>query len=116
MSSVGANKLLLSIFGLLYLLVIGDCVSTYLCLTTVSDSYAAWESNPISAWIFQQLGLIPGLVAMLVVKGFGVLILNVMSKKNKSNYIVILVGMLGAVLITGYVNYNNWGVYYHLVN
>jgi len=113
---VGANKLLLSIFGILYLLVIGDCVSTYLCLTTFNDGYTAWEGNLVSAWLFQQLGLIPGLGAMLVAKALGIVILNVLSKRSRSNYVVVLVGMIGAVLITGYVNYNNWYVYSHLIS
>ena len=113
---MGENKLLLSIFGVLYLLVIGDCVSTYLCLTTVNEGYSAWEGNPASAWIFQQLGLIPGLGAMLVAKALGILILNALSKRSRSSYVFILVGMLGAVLITGYVNYNNWYVYSHLIS
>ena len=110
------NKLLLVISVLLYLLIIGDCISTYYCLTTPTLTYEVREGNPATAWLFQQVGLVTGLWLLLVVKAVGLVYLSAISKHCRVRYWTVLVGMVGAILVTGYVNYNNWSVYYHILH
>ncbi len=110
------NKFLLSVFILLYLLIVGDCVSTYFCLTASTSAYRVWEGNPVTNWLFQWVGLVPGLVLLAVAKAVGLFYLFAVAKTGRVYYLLILIGMLGATLIAGYVNYNNWSVYYHILH
>jgi len=113
MSSVGANKLLLAIFGVLALLILGDDVSTYLCLTTPSENYNTTEANPLSAWMFGLMGIIPALTLQGVVKGGGMVVLYKMGTLwNPRTYKLIAWGMGGAVLVTLLANLNNWYTLY----
>jgi hypothetical protein len=95
----------------LFLLIVGDCVSTYFCLTTASDEYQVWEFNPISDWMFQAWGLIPGLLVFVLVKGLGLIYLYKRASVSILRHKIVCVFIVGAILITGYVNYNNWSIY-----
>lgn len=110
------NRLLLSVFVLLMFLVVGDCVSTYYCLTTATDTYQVREGNVVVGWLLQQVGLVEGLTLLAAAKATGLVYLFVAAKVNRAHYLTILVGTLGATLITGYINYSNWSVYYTLLN
>lgn len=112
MSSAGASKLLLSIFGVLYLLVLGDCVSTYLCLTTPSPNHNISEANPVSAWTFSLIGLVPGLTLMAAGKAIGLVILYRLAMSKAHTYWLIAGGMSVALFITLYANLNNWYILY----
>lgn len=110
MSSAAASNFLLVLFSLLYLLIIGDCVSTYLCLTTISDTYRVWEGNLISAWLFELVGLVPGLVLFALVKAVGLVWLYRLAMKSERRYIWIVSMMSVAFCITAYANFNNWRI------
>lgn len=105
------NSLLLELFLVLFLLIAGDCVSTYLCLTTFSERYLAWEANPVTAWLFAAIGLLPGLSLMLVGKSLMFIPLYKLAQLSRGLYRFILLGTLLAVLLTAWVNYNNWSLY-----
>ncbi len=110
------SKLLLPIFCVVLLLIVGDCVSTYYCLTTPSPGIRVWEANPLAEWLFQKVGLVPGLALHVVVKGILLVLLYRLTERSKVSRRIILGGMTGAALLMGYVNYSNWSIYLALVN
>lgn len=105
------SQLLIISMTCLFLLVLGDCWSTYLGLITPNVGYHVWEYNQLSGWMFQTFGLIQGLVIFALVKGLGLVYLYTLSKKSAFNNKVISVMVVGAILITGYVNLSNWHIY-----
>ena len=110
---MGASKLLLSIFGALTLLILGDDISTYLCLTAAAPDYVVSEANPLSAWMFGLIGIIPALALQGVVKGAGMAILYKMATLwSPRTYKLIAYGMGFAVVVTLGANLNNWYVLY----
>jgi len=44
------------------LLTTADHLTTWLCLRAPVAGFAIYEANPIAAWLFAQLGLVPGLL------------------------------------------------------
>lgn len=96
---------------LLMLLVIGDNVSTYLCLTTSSDVYHTWEANPISAWMFQAFGMIPAMLLQTVIKLAALVWVYSLIGDSRSNLRVTWVTVMLLIVVTGYVNLNNWYAY-----
>lgn len=108
---MAVSKPLVDVMLLLFLLIIGDNVSTYLCLTTSTETYKVWEANPISAWLFQSVGMVNGMILQLITKGIALVWLYHYSTKSMMHYRLVWFMMLGAVLITGYVNYSNWSIY-----
>ncbi|KKK80344.1 hypothetical protein LCGC14_2824460, partial [marine sediment metagenome] len=63
------NKYLISVLWVVFFLVVGDCISTYLCLTTpVPEGVKVWEAQPLSQQIFQHWGLVPGLMIFFAAK------------------------------------------------
>ena len=67
-------------------------------------------------WLFRQVGLVTGLAFMAAAKAVGLIYLFATAKLGRIYYLTILIGMLGATLVTGYANYNNWSVYYDILN
>jgi hypothetical protein len=106
------SKLLLSIFGILYLLVLGDCVSTYFCLTVEAPGYSIYEANPLSEAVFSAVGMMEGLALMAGLKALGLVVLYKMAMNNTHTYLLIAIGMACAALITLLVNVNNWYILY----
>ncbi len=53
-----------------------DHWTTYLCLHAPIEGFLVSEANPISDWIFQRLGLVPGLIldSVLTVLALGFLL------------------------------------------
>ena len=49
------------------LLTAADHWTTYLCLSTPVDGWEVTEANPIADWLFQSMGLLPGIVLDSVV-------------------------------------------------
>lgn len=105
------KNLLVDVMTVLFLLIIGDHVSTYLCLTTPTETYKVWEVNPISAWGFGLIGLVPTLILQLVIKGVALVWAYRWAQRSMLHYRFMWFIMIGAVLITGYVNYNNFYIY-----
>jgi hypothetical protein len=110
------SKALLAILYVVFVLIVGDCVSTYLCLTTpVPESISVWEANPLSEWMFQHWGIVSGLVIFLLTKVIGLIIIWKWAHTSPGHMLLFLILMSGAVLVTAYVNYNNFYIYYLLV-
>lgn len=99
---------------LAFLLVIGDCVSTYLCLSTVSEQYRVYEANLLSDLVFGWVGMVPGLVIMGIGKALGLVFLCLVYARRPKRRAVVILGLLFLVLMTAYVNANNWSIYWML--
>jgi uncharacterized protein YacL len=110
------SKALFAILCVLFVLILGDCVSTYLCLTTPSPEYNVWEANPVSEWLFQAIGLVPGLVIFALAKAIALLIVWKWAHVSPGHMLLFLILMGGSIPVTAYVNYNNFHIYYLLVN
>ena len=110
-----ASRLLLPIFCVILLLVVGDNVSTYYCLTIPSDTFQVVEVNPLSRWLFQKVGLTTGLVLNGIYKGILMVPLYRLAKRSESRSKVVLFMSVVGLLIMSYANYNNWSVYYSLL-
>jgi hypothetical protein len=111
---VAGSKFLAEVMGLLFLLILGDFVSTYLCLTTPNEFYKVWEVNPLSAWMFGVMGIVPALALQAAIKGGALIWCHHWSQRSMLHYRVMWIMMLGALLITGYANVNNWQIYHLL--
>ena len=109
---MGASKFLLAIFGVLTLLILGDDVSTYLCLTVPSPHHNVSEMNPVSAWMFGLLGIIPALALQGAVKGVGMVVLYRLAMRKPHTYKLIAWGMGIALIPSLFANVNNWRILY----
>jgi len=109
------NKLLLFALSLLLLLLLGDNLSTYLCLTSPDRGHIVSEMNPISAWMFGSLGLVPSLTIQMVIKVIGVVFLYWWAKTRADTCRRITVGVSVAALMVLGANVNNWWIYYDLL-
>lgn len=106
------SKALLAILCVLFVLIVGDCVSTYLCLTTPPpEGTSVWEANPISVWMFQRWGIMSGLVIFALVKAICLIIIWKWAHTSPGHMLLFLTLMSGSVLVTAYVNYNNFYIY-----
>ncbi len=56
------KTLLIGLAAVVVLLSSADHWTTYLCLREPVEGFQVTESNPLSRWLFAQIGLIPGLV------------------------------------------------------
>ena len=109
------NKLLLFALSLLLLLVLGDNLSTYLCLTSPARGHIVSEVNPISAWMFGYLGLVPSIAIQMVLKVVGVVFLYWWARTRADTCRRITVGVSIASLMALVANVNNWWIYYGLL-
>ncbi len=110
------NKYLISILCVAFFLVVGDCISTYLCLTTpLPEGVKVQEANLMSQWMFQYWGLVPGLMIFLAVKSISLCIIYKWAQTHHITHLFFRGTMTVTILITGYVNYNNWSIYYKLL-
>jgi hypothetical protein len=66
--------------------------------------------------MFQHLGLVSGLVISALTKLIGLAIVWKGAHRSPGHMLLFLILMSGAVLVTAYVNYNNFSIYYLLVN
>ena len=102
---------------MLFVLIVGDCVSTYLCLTTPPpEGTSVWEANPISVWMFQRWGIVSGLVIFALAKAIGLIILWKWAHTSPGHMLLFLILLGGAIPVTAHVNYNNFYIYYLMVN
>ena len=70
-----------------------------------------WEYNQLSAWSFRVFGMVGGLVIFAAAKGLGLIYLYYLSKQNILYHKMVCVMVVIAILLTAYVNLNNWGIY-----
>jgi hypothetical protein len=63
--------------GTTLLLTAADHWTTYVCLRHPVDGWAVAEANPLADWLFQSLGLVPGLLVDSAVTLFAVAFLLV---------------------------------------
>ena len=66
--------------------------------------------------MFQRWGIASGLVIFLLVKAIGLVFIWKWAHRSVWRMRFYLTAMGGAVLLTAYVNYNNFSIYYLLVN
>ena len=88
------------------LLSAADHWTTYLCLRNPIDGWLVTEANPISDWLFQVMGLVPGLLFDSVITVVAVLLLVTttrVSKYTKGAFFCLV------VTTTGYAVINNVG-------
>ena len=60
------------------LLTAADHWTTYLCLRAPVSGWLVTEANPVADWLFQQVGLIPGLIvdSLLTVAALATLVIT----------------------------------------
>ncbi len=107
-------RTLVGLLVLLYLLVLGDTLSTYLCLGTFSNP-AVIEANPFPRWIFETMGLGLGSTALAFSKSVLLYFLYLIHEHRPKSRRVITIGVwvtLAAMTIT---NLNNWYIVYRLL-
>lgn len=56
------EQLLIGLAAVAILLSSADHWTTYLCLREPVEGFQVTESNPLSRWLFAQMGLVPGLL------------------------------------------------------
>ena len=83
-----------------------DHWTTYLCLRNPVAGWQVTEANPISDWLFQGMGLVPGLLIDSIVTVAAVMLLLTTSRipHYAKNAFFSLV-----VMTTGYAVINNFG-------
>ncbi len=89
------------------LLSASDHWTTYLCLRAPARGYQVWEANPIAAWLFENLGLVQGLLldSVLTLAALALLLTT-----RRLPHPVKVVFLLAVVAGTGYAVVNNLGV------
>ena len=109
------DKFLLSILSLFLLLSLGDNLSTYLCLTHSTGENITSEINPISAWMFSLIGILPWLAIQTGIKVTVVVYIYKLSIKSRSNYNRLTAAMVLVTLLVFAANVNNWWIYHDLL-
>lgn len=104
-------QFLLGLIFFYLFLVIGDCVSTYLCLTTPTDEYNVGEANLLSAWLFAQVGLVQGLALSTMIKATLSVWLYRIVQSRPHLLTFSTLGMAFAVSSTLWANLNNWYIW-----
>lgn len=87
---------------------IADAVTTYYALTKPTlDHVEAVEANPITAWMFDAVGLVPGLVVSTMLP---VAVFFWFAKTERAPYKAKFLLLLFAVAITTYAASNNLAI------
>jgi hypothetical protein len=89
----------------------GDCVSTYLVLTTPTETYRVWEGNVLSAWLFAQVGLVQGLALATTVKALMLAGLYRLVARRADLRTLAVLGMAFAINTHLWANLNNWYIW-----
>ena len=90
--------------ALTLLLTAADHWTTYLCLRTPVDGWLVTEANPIAEWIFDTLGLVPGLMLDSIVTIFALAFLLSTPRLPRAVKGAFLIGV---VFWTGHAVVNN---------
>lgn len=104
-------RFLLGLIFFYFVLNLGDCVSTYLCLTALHESYNVGEANPLSAWLFAQVGLVHGLALSSVIKVALSVWLYRLVLRQPGLLTFATLGMAFAVSSVLWANLNNWYIW-----
>lgn len=110
---------LLRLLTLVFVLVIGDHLSTYLCLVTPNLTMTGSETNPFSQWLFINIGLAPALILQTTVKAILFYVIYRMyiynpNYPNRQRLLNLSLWVMLVVLII--TNINNWYILYRLYN
>ena len=70
--------------SLMLLLTAADHWTTYLCLRAPVNGWSVTEANPIAEWLFDAVGLVPGLMIDSVVTIFAIAFLLATPRLNKA--------------------------------
>jgi Domain of unknown function (DUF5658) len=76
-----------------------DHWTTYLCLSRPLDGYAVSEANPLTAWLFQSFGLVPGLVLDAAVTLAAVVLLMISRRVPYAAKVLFLVALIGSTSV-----------------
>jgi len=84
------------------ILTAADHWTTYLCLRAPVDGWAVSEANPIAEWLFNSVGLVPGLFIDSVVTIFAIAFLLTTSRLHKTVkgafFVCVVIGTSHAVV------------------
>jgi len=94
--------------SLILLLVAGDGISTYLCLTQVPGGQ---EANPLVIPFINWLGVGPAMWLSGFGRSAGALWLYKMAKTGEMRRWVVLVGFTFVIALTLFANVNNWEIW-----
>jgi hypothetical protein len=92
---------------LILLLVLGDSISTYLCLTQVPGGQ---EVNPLVIPVINWLGIGPAMWLSGLARTAGALWLYQMADTGELRKSIILIGFTFAIAMTLAANVNNWTI------
>jgi len=82
-----------------------DHWTTYLCLRAPVAGWEVTEANPLSDWLFQSIGLVPGLLVDSLVTVSAVIFL--LTTRRLPNFVKLAFFSL-VVASTGYAVFNNF--------
>ncbi len=91
--------------ALVVLLNLADNATTFLCLRAPVQGYEVVEANPAAAWLFDAIGLMPGLVLEMAVTTAAIAFLVATSRIPPRVKLVLLV-ILAA--LPAWAAVNNW--------
>lgn len=94
--------------ALIAFLVLGDSISTYLCLTQVPGSQ---EANPLVLPIINWLGVGPTMIISCLSRWAGMTWLYLMAKTGELRRWIVLVGFTFVIALTLFANINNWEIW-----
>ena len=94
--------------SLILLLVLGDGISTYLCLTQVPGGQ---EANPLIIPFINWLGVGAAMWLSVCARSAGALWLYRMAGTGELRRWVVLVGFTFAIALTLFANVNNWEIW-----
>lgn len=101
--------MMLKLFSaIIALLVLGDSISTYLCLTHVPGGQ---EMNPLVIPLITALGVGPAMIISCLFRWAGTAWLYKMAKGGEMRKWVVLVGFTFVIALTLFANVNNWSIY-----
>lgn len=91
--------------ALIILLVLGDCLSTYLVLTQIPGGE---EMNPLVVPVINSLGIIPAMLLSVVFRIASIIWMYALAKTGETRKIIILIGFGIGITLTLLANINNW--------
>jgi hypothetical protein len=91
---------------LILLLSAADHWTTYLCLRAPLEGWAVTEANPLAEWLFQTLGLVPGLLvdSAVTVAAVGFLLTTTRVPPMLKSCFFVLVAAWTAVAVVNNLN------------
>jgi hypothetical protein len=103
--------ILLGLTCIYLFMVFGDCVTTYLCLTTPNEAYQVWEGNLLSAWLFTQVGLVQGLALASGAKVLALVWLYRLVRHRPELAKLACLGLAVATSTALWATLNNWYIW-----